>query len=155
MESTQHAMIETEEFLQAVLPRQREESIALHNGDPGPRLALWSRNDPVSLFGALQIKSGWDDVGEVFEWVASRFSNCEAFEFEVIGAGASGDLGYVVGIEHTTASVGGEPARGYELRVTTIFRRENGDWKAVHRHADPVPESVSAGNQLARLGDSP
>jgi ketosteroid isomerase-like protein len=146
---------ETEDFLQAVLPRLREESIALHNGDPGPRLALWSRKDPVTLFGALQIKSGWNDVGQVFEWVASRFSNCTSFEFEVIGADASGDLGYVVGTEHTTASVGGAPAEAYELRVTTIFRRENGDWKAVHRHADPVPESVAAGDQLTRLGDSP
>jgi hypothetical protein len=65
---------DTEEFLQAVLPRLREESIALHNGDPGPRLALWSRNEPVTLFGALQIKSGWNDVGQVFEWLrrASR-----------------------------------------------------------------------------------
>ena len=148
-------MSETAEFLQAVLPRLREESIALHNGDPGPRLALWSRNDPVTLFGALQIKSGWNDVGQVFEWVASRFSNCDSFEFEVIGAGTSGDLGYVVGIEHTAASVGGEPPEAYELRVTTIFRRENGEWKAVHRHADPVPQSTSAGDQLARLGESP
>lgn len=148
-------MSETEEFLQAVLPRLMEESIALHNGDAGPRLALWSRNDPVTLFGALQIKSGWNEVGQVFEWVASRFSNCESFEFEVIGADTSGDLGYVVGIEHTTASAGGAPPQGYDLRVTTIFRRENGEWKAVHRHADPVPDSVSASNQLARLGESP
>jgi ketosteroid isomerase-like protein len=133
----------------------REESIALHNGDARPRLGLWSRNDPVTLFGALQIKSGWEDVGPVFEWVASRFSGCESFELEVIAAGASGDLGYVVGIEHTTASVGDAPAKAYQLRVTTIFRRENGEWKAVHRHADPVPENVSAGDQLAGLGESP
>ena len=148
-------MSETEEFLQEVLPRLTEESIALHNGDPGPRLALWSRNDPVTLFGALQIKCGWADVGDVFEWVASRFSTCDSFEYEVIGADASGDLGYLVGIEHTTASIGGAPSQSYELRVTTIFRRENGEWKAVHRHADPVPESASAGGQLAGLGESP
>lgn len=144
-------MSETEDFLHAVLPRLTEADTALHNGDPGPRIAIWSRNDPVTLFGALQIKSGWRDVSEVFEWVASRFSNCESFEYEVIAAGSSGDLGYLVGIEHTTASAGGAPPQAYELRVTTIFRRENGEWKAVHRHADPVPETVSARDQLARL----
>jgi ketosteroid isomerase-like protein len=144
---------ESEDSLHAVLPRLTQADTALHNGDPGPRLAIWSRNDPVTLFGALQIKSGWGDVGPVFEWVASRFSNCEAFEYEVIAAGASGDLGYVVGIEHTKASVGGAPPEAYELRVTTIFRREEGQWKVVHRHADPVPDSESAPDQLARLGD--
>jgi SnoaL-like domain len=84
-------------------------------------------------------------------WLASRFSNCESFTYEVIAAGASGDLGYLVGIEHTTASVAGAAPQAYELRVTTIFRRENGEWKAVHRHGDPMPDSTSAREQLARL----
>lgn len=84
-------------------------------------------------------------------WLAERFSNCESFEYEVIAAGASGDLAYIVGIEHTTASVWGAPPEPYALRVTTIFRREDGEWKVVHRHGDPVPESVSARGQLNRM----
>jgi ketosteroid isomerase-like protein len=24
------------------------------------------------------------------------------------------------------------------VRVTSVFRRENGDWKLLHRHADPI-----------------
>ena len=55
-----------------------------------------------------------------------------------------------MGVEHTTASVGGAPPEPYSLRVTTIFRREDGDWKVVHRHADPVPES-GAREQLSRM----
>ena len=78
-------------------------------------------------------------------------SNCESFEYEVVAAGVSGDLAYMAGIEHTTASVGGGAPARYSLRVTTILRREDGEWKVVHRHGDPVPDSDSAGEQLERL----
>ena len=144
-------MAEVDEFLDSVLPTVHEMDKAFHNGDAGPRLANWSHNDPVTLFGAVQMKIGWSEIAPVFEFLASRFSNATSFEYEVIGAGASGDLGYIVGYEHTTASVGGAAPEAYDLRVTTIFRRENGQWKIVHRHADPMPASDAARRQLTRL----
>ena len=98
--------------------------------------SLFGPEIPVTLFGALQTKTGWAEIAPVFEWVASRFSNCESFEYEVIAAGASGDLAYIVGVEHTTASVGDGAPEPYALRVKTVFRREDGEWKAVHRHGD-------------------
>jgi ketosteroid isomerase-like protein len=146
-------MADVDEFLASVLPPLTAADTALHNGDARPRMALWSRTEPVTLFGALQIKVGWSEIASVFEWVASRFSSCESFEYEVIAAGASGDLGYIVGVEHTTAAVGDGPPEPYTLRVTTVFRREDGEWKAVHRHADPLPDSDSARAQLGRLSD--
>jgi ketosteroid isomerase-like protein len=141
---------ETETFLATVLPRLKEMDVAFHNGDVGPRFAIWSHEDPVTLFGALFTESGWGDVSRAFEWLASRFSN-GTFDYEVIAAGASGDLGYIVGIEHTTASVLEAAPEAYELRVTTILRREGGEWKVVHRHADPMPRNDAADRQLSRL----
>jgi ketosteroid isomerase-like protein len=141
---------ETEDFLRSVLPRLTDADTALHNGDAAPRFAIWSHDDPVTLFGAAMMGSGWSQIGQVFESLASRFSN-GTYEYEVIAAGASGDLGYVVGIEHSTVSVGGATPEAYELRVTEVFRREDGDWKVVHRHADPMPDSDAARRQLSRL----
>ena len=46
-------------------------------------------------------------------------------------------MAYTVGYEHTQASVDGTP-RTYSLRVTQVYRREGGDWKVAHRHADTV-----------------
>jgi ketosteroid isomerase-like protein len=102
-------MADVDDFLAAVLPRLTAADTAIHNGDAGPRIALWSRKDPVTLFGALQTTTGWREIAPIFEMLASRFSNCESFEYEVIAAGVSGDLAYVVGVEHTTAAVSDAP----------------------------------------------
>lgn len=127
-------------FLAEMLPRQITAERAIHNGDAGPRDATWSHADPVSLFGAwLPIRTGWADVSEAFKRVAAQFSESREYRFEVVAAGASGDLAYTIGFEHSTVSVNGEP-RAYTLRATHVYRREDGEWKIVHRHADRPPE---------------
>jgi ketosteroid isomerase-like protein len=136
-------MTELDSFLDAMLPQLTAADTALHNGDARPRKALWSRQDPITLFGAAVTTRGWDDINSTFDWLATRFSNCTAFDYRVTGAGISGDLAYLVGLEHTTASIGGDPASPYVLRVTTIFRREDDAWKIVHRHGDPYDPSSS------------
>ncbi|WP_410613640.1 YybH family protein [Amycolatopsis sp. lyj-109] len=139
----------TDDFLAEVLPRQTAAERAMHNGDAGPRGELWSHADPVSLFGAwLPIRTGWADVGAAFERVAAQFSDSLGYRFEVVAAGASGDLAYTIGFEHNTVSVNGTPTT-YTLRATHVYRREDGGWKIVHRHGDrppdePGPEETSA-----------
>jgi ketosteroid isomerase-like protein len=130
-------MSEVDDFLRQTMPRLMEAERALHNGDAAPRLAMWSRTDPVTLFGAWLSDSGWEDVSRTFEILASRFSNCTAYDVDIIAAGASGDMAYTVAYERTTASVEGAP-RTYTLRVTQIYRREGGEWKLVHRHGDEL-----------------
>jgi ketosteroid isomerase-like protein len=65
----------------------------------------------------------------------------EFCEYEVLAAGSSGDLGYVVAIEHSVAARHGRPPVEFALRVTTVFRREDGACKVVHRHGDGYDES--------------
>ena len=76
-------MSETADFLASTMPRQVEAETAIHNGDPNPRLAMWSQHDPVTLFGASVSKSGWEDVSSTFRWLASRFADCSAYEVEL------------------------------------------------------------------------
>jgi len=144
-------MGDVDEFLAAVQPRQRQADLALLNGDSGPRKVLWSHKNPVTVLGAAKTVSGWPEVESLFDWLASNFSNGDIYELDVTAAGVSGDLGYVVGAEHSSASVGGEPLAPIELRVTLIFRREDGEWKEVHRHADPIQGVRSTHEQLDRL----
>jgi ketosteroid isomerase-like protein len=62
----------------------------------------------------------------------------DAYEFELLAAGASGDLAYTVGFEHKTVIDGMTVT--YTLRVTHVYRREDGVWKTVHRHGDHVDQ---------------
>ena len=125
-----------DDFLATTLDRQIRAEEAVHNGDPGPRLAMWSTKDPVTVFGAVRGANGWDEVSQFFGWLGEHFSDCTAFRFELVAAAVSGDLAYTVGYEHTSASWDGVPLEPYTLRVTHAYRREDGEWKMVHRHAD-------------------
>jgi ketosteroid isomerase-like protein len=127
-----------DDFLAEMLPKQVAAETAIHNGDVEPRLALWSRTDPVTLYGAKVSGTGWDDLSAMFRTVASWFSDSTEYEFELVAAGASGDLAYTVGYEHNRVKVAGEP-QSYTLRVTHVYRREDGQWRIVHRHADSPP----------------
>jgi hypothetical protein len=65
------------EFRSTFLAGQAEAQRAMVLGDPAPRMELWSRRDPVTLFGAATdgCKAGWDELGRIFGWVASTFSD--------------------------------------------------------------------------------
>jgi ketosteroid isomerase-like protein len=137
-------MGETDAFLEATMALYRDAETALHNGDVGPRKAMWARTDPVTLLGAALSATGWEEIEPIFDRLSERFSNCTSCEHEVIAARASGDLAYIVALEHTIVSVNGSSSLPYTLRATTVFHREDGEWKVVHRHADPVASEHAA-----------
>jgi ketosteroid isomerase-like protein len=146
-------MDDTETFVSDVVPKMREEVLALHRGDLQPRLALWSHSEPVTLFGAAFTAAGWGQVEAAFRELAVNFSAGESCEYEILSAGASGDLGYVVGIERSVAAAGAGPPRSYSLRVTTILRREDGQWRIIHRHGDPFDTAARQALQQEWRGD--
>ena len=130
---------EVDRFLADMLPKQIAAERAMHSGDAGLRRALWSHRDPVSLFGAqVPLKTGWTDVSETFDKVASWFSDSREYEFEVVAAGAAGGLAYTIGFEHNRVRVNGKPTT-YTLRATHVYRHEDDEWKIVHRHGDHPP----------------
>ena len=131
---------ELEEFKAGILARQAEAEESLVHGDPGPRMALWSRNDPVTLFGAAGMyESGWEALSTTFQQVATWFSDVTDFRFEVELIGISGDMAYTLGYERFNGSIRGRPAEPITVRVTHVYRREEGEWKIVHRHGDNPP----------------
>ncbi|MFC5994414.1 YybH family protein [Pseudonocardia hispaniensis] len=77
-------------------------------------------------------------VTDRLAWASARFRRGE-LRYEPIASSHSGDLAYAIGIERGRATVVDQDEPGeLTLRVTHLFRRENGQWRLVHRHADAV-----------------
>ena len=131
-------MDERAEFLDWFGTTWRAAETSLHDGDAAPRDGTWSRQPPVTLFGAWYDATGPDAVRAVFDALAEGFGGSVAADVEVVAADVSGDLAYTVHPEHTTTLMNGEE-RSYVLRVTQVYRREPGGWKVVHRHGDSGP----------------
>lgn len=117
-----------------------EAELALHNGDPAPRRALWSRNEPVSVLGAWRNATGQAEIDELFTALAASFSDCTSSTVELIAFDVIGDMAYTAALEHTSTSIDGQP-RTYTLRATQVYRRENGRWMVAHRHGDTVEDA--------------
>jgi ketosteroid isomerase-like protein len=130
----------TDDALSKALERQDVALTAMLNGDPGPTIDSWADSDDVTLFGAWgPIEKGHKPVTDTMRWVGSRFTGADAVDIENTVVASSGDLAYTVGFERSHVSVDGGPMRDAVLRVTHIYRRIDGEWKLMHRHADFAP----------------
>ena len=70
-----------------------------------------------------------------------------SYRFEEVTRYATSDLGYVVQLERVEGRLAGSGDTVVSaLRVTLIFRREDGEWRVAHRHADPIttPKPISS-----------
>jgi ketosteroid isomerase-like protein len=115
-------------------------------GNVEPMNELFSHSEDVTLNNPLSPPAhGWDEVASTMERAASQFRDGEIVAFETIEKHATDEFAYVVRVERTTAKVGGsEEVAPIALRVTMIFRPEEGTWKIVHRHADPITTAQPA-----------
>ncbi len=115
-------------------------------GNPQPAQKLFSQREDVTLgnpFGPFA--RGWKQVAETMERAASHYRDGQASGFETLAKYAAPDLGYIVEVERYRAKiVGSQDIAPVALRVTSILRREDGVWKIVHRHADPITSARPA-----------
>lgn len=86
---------------------------------------------------------GWEQVALTQEHAASRFTEGDQVDFEIVEKYVSDELACVVLIERMKAKMSGSEdssssAARIALRVTMTLRPEDGTWKVVHRHADPI-----------------
>jgi ketosteroid isomerase-like protein len=109
-------------------------------GTPDGYKRVYSHQDDVTLANPFGPPArGWDEVAKTLERAASHYRDGEATGFENVAKNITPELAYTVEMERCQAKVEGrDDITPIAARVTTIFRPEDGTWKVVHRHADPI-----------------
>jgi ketosteroid isomerase-like protein len=119
-------------------------------GNPEPVKQMFSHQEDVTLANPLgPAVRGWEQIAETIDRAASNFTDGENEGFEIVAKHVTPELAYIVEIERAKAKIGGrEDIAPSTLRATMILRPEDGVWKVVHRHADPISAPQSAESVL-------
>ena len=125
---------------QAFLSKFEEALNRFVNGDATLWKELASHSSDATIMGAWgAYEKSWKDVGERYDWASARLANSGATLKVDSTSTVSTDLAYTVTIERSEVRLVDQAKPSpMALRVTQIFRKENGSWKLVHRHADPL-----------------
>ena len=124
-------------------------------GNPQPFKALCSHADDVTIIGGWGgVEKGWGaQVEKRYDWASARFAtdDDERRALENISTVVTPEMAYTVDIERTKIRLAGtQEVKPMALRVTSIFRQEDGQWMLVHRHADPLVEVQPAASVVRK-----
>ena len=133
--------------LDEVIERYHQAADEFSRGDPEPVKELFSHRGDVMLanpFGPAV--SGWAEASQALDYASSRFRDGNVTSFDEVARYVGAGLAVIHELEQWQARVGGaENLSEFGLRVTTTFRYEDGAWKIVHRHADPITTADAMG----------
>jgi ketosteroid isomerase-like protein len=130
-------LVETAGDLQQLIEVYHEGIGEFMRGDCEPCVELLSRRD-CSLgnpFGPWV--RGFDGVAAAMRRTSPSYREGGAIGFDRINEYVDSDLAYIAELERLEAKVAGRDYfQPVTLRTTSIFHREEGIWKLVHRHVD-------------------
>jgi ketosteroid isomerase-like protein len=142
----------TDEEVADLIRRTAEAASALIRGDIRTYLTHIRHADDYTLMAPSggEPRRGFDASDQALEAMEQYFHGGGEAELEVFQTYTSGDMVVLVAIERQHGEVGGLPDQDWSLRVTLVFRREAGEWRLVHRHADPLVHGIGQ-EQLAAI----
>ena len=133
--------------LELAIQRMCAATIDFINGKTDAWKAMCSHRADATLFGGWGgHEKGWEELSPRYDWAAARFAGGD-ITFEELARYSSDDLACTIHFERMQARLaGGDATVPVNLRVSHVYRREDGDWKLVNRHAALIeiqaPETV-------------
>jgi NAD(P)H-dependent FMN reductase/ketosteroid isomerase-like protein len=132
------------ESFDSFMQKRVEAARAYVNGDAQPLDLIVAESGGASFFppnGGCE--RGAKEVNARYDRDAQSFGEGGETEIEVLQSASAGDVGFWTGFQHARVNLRGAPETvTMKLRITELFRRIGGEWKMVHRHADPMAEPV-------------
>ena len=113
---------------------------AMFTGDVAPMEDVWSHADDVVYMGPVPglFHKGWKAIDE--DWVQQAKmklgGSIEVLERRIT---VGGDLAVVHVVAKTKSQDPEDKAGQFIIRGTNVFRKENGAWKVIAHHSDPLP----------------
>ncbi|MCA1728792.1 MAG: nuclear transport factor 2 family protein [Actinobacteria bacterium] len=140
------------EDLSSALEQYHSAAAEFIKGNPQPYKRVFSHQGDVSLANPFgPVVRGWEQATATMERAASLYRDGEIIDFENVATYVTSELAYIVEVERFEIKVGGrEEVSTVALRTTSILRPEEGTWKVVHRHADPITTAQPAESVMKR-----
>ena len=120
------------------------------NGDVSAIKSLYAHSDDAtSFYGWGGYERGWAAVSRRWDWAGRQFRG-GTVSHENVTTVVAADLAYTTDIETFEVKMDGmEQTTRWSNRVTHIFRREAGEWRLVHRHANRLEDQYKPAARLA------
>jgi ketosteroid isomerase-like protein len=118
------------------MSEREQAALAYCQGDASRVNGLSTNHAPASFFGpdGSAIR-GAKAIKDAYQQGAKSFGPGGKSKLDIIQSASGGDIAYWSGLQHAEVEIDGK-SKPMTLRITELFRKENGDWKLVHRHAD-------------------
>ncbi len=123
--------------------------IQFSKGNAAPLVGMLSSD--ASLAGGYGgFSKGRENVAAFIEFAATQFRE-GTMEFESLTRLETDEISYIVELETYRSKLGGDEEVSRDvLRVTSIFRREQGEWKLIHRHGHPLSAILALIHMIPR-----
>jgi NAD(P)H-dependent FMN reductase/ketosteroid isomerase-like protein len=124
------------------MKRRSDIARAYVNGDAAPLDQIVARSGAASFYAPTGgFERGAEAVAQRYDKDVTTFRPGGESALDIIHSGASGDVAFWVGFQTAKVKMQGQDQPvPMKLRVTELFRRVGGEWKLIHRHADPLAE---------------